>query len=97
MMPQICAAIKDMKLLAFTYEGYARIVEPHAYGCDTKGNDIVRVYQVGGGSESGNSIGWKLFLISRMQGLQVQDQQFDGARAGYRQGDSAMQSIYCQL
>lgn len=97
MISQICSAIQNMNVLTFTYDGFERIVEPHAYGNDIKGNDAVRVFQIGGDSESGEVVAWKLFLTSKMQNLQVQDQKFSSPRPGYRQGDKAMRKIYCQL
>ena len=97
MTSQICTAIQNMNVLTFTYDGFSRVVEPHAYGNDRKGNDVMRAFQIGGDSDSGDTIGWKLFLTSNIQDLQIQAQTFSSPRQGYRPGDKAMQRIYCQL
>ena len=93
----ICNAIREQRLLAFTYGGYRRVVEPHTYGSDGKGHLALRAYQVEGGSETGEQVGWKLFHVDKIGGLQMLDHTFAHARAGYRQGDPAFRDIQCQL
>jgi len=97
MISQICTAIKNMNVLTFTYDGFDRVVEPHAYGNDRKGQDVMRAFQTEGGSDSGDAFGWKLFLTSNIQSLQIQTHTFPSPRPGYRPGDKVMQRIYCQL
>lgn len=93
----IAAAIQGRNLLSFLYDGYSRTVEPHTYGVDTKGHMAVRAYQVGGGSESGEYVGWKLFHVTEMLGVTVQTQTFAGPRPGYKRGDKAFAKIRAQL
>lgn len=59
----IASAINNRQLLSFSYDGYPRIVEPHTYGTDTKSHTALRAYQVRGGSESGEYVGWKSIVI----------------------------------
>lgn len=94
---QICSAIEGMQTLSFTYHGYSRTVEPHAYGVDSQGHDVIRAYQIGGNSESGEYRGWKLFHVAEMRGLTVQQNTFATPRNGYKRGDKGMARIYCQL
>lgn len=93
----IASAIQNLQLLSFTYDGYSRLVEPHTYGIDTKGHAALRAYQVRGGSESGEYVGWKLFHVSEMRGLTVLQEHFAGARPKYKRGDSTFSTIYAQL
>lgn len=93
----ITAAIQNRNLLCFTYDGSRRTVEPHTYGLDTKGHMALRAYQVGGGSESGEYVGWKLFHVHEMIGVGAQPQTFGGPRSGYKRGDKAFASIKAQL
>ena len=37
----IINAINNMEILSFTYKGNPRIVEPHAYGMGSDGNDLL--------------------------------------------------------
>lgn len=93
----IVTAVQGRNLLSFMYDGYRRTVEPHTYGTDKQGHSALRAYQVGGGSESGQYVGWKLFHTNEMHGVTVQPQTFAGPRPGYKRGDKAFASIKAQL
>ncbi len=93
----ISQAIAEMRLLSFTYDGYPRVVEPHAYGTSLAGNDVLRCYQIKGGSESGKPVDWKLMTTKDIIGLTTLDESFFGPRPGYRRGDKGMTRIYCEL
>lgn len=93
----ICKAISGRRTLSFTYRGHERIVEPHAHGVSKAGNDVMRCFQTGGTSESGNPVGWKLMLIEEIVDLSVLEEKFSGPRPGYSRGDKGMVSIYCEL
>jgi hypothetical protein len=93
----IVNAIQNRNLLSFVYDGFTRTVEPHTYGTDTKGHLALRAYQVSGGSESGEYVGWKLFHVQNMQSVTVQPKTFASARTGYKQGDKAFITIRAQL
>lgn len=90
-------AIQTKCLLSFVYDGFQRVVEPHTYGIDTKGHTALRAYQVRGGSESGEYVGWKLFHVDQMQQVAVVTQHFSGPRPKYTRGDKAFQVIHAQL
>lgn len=94
---EIRNAIEARHLLSFHYDGYRRVVEPHTYGIDSKGHRAVRAYQTTGGSESGETTGWKLFHEDKMKGVTVLQEAFHSPRPGYRRGDQAFRSIYAQL
>lgn len=90
-------AIQNKCLLSFNYDGFQRVVEPHTYGIDSKGHTALRAYQVRGGSESGESIGWKLFHVDQMQQVAIGSQHFSGPRPKYTRSDSAFRVIHAQL
>jgi len=93
----ISQAIVNKQLLSFTYHGYPRVIEPHAYGMSRAGNDVLRCYQIRGGSESGDPVDWKLMTTKDIVGLTILDESFSGPRPGYRRGDRGMTRIYCEL
>ena len=93
----IQSAIQNLNLITFTYEGFARTIEPHTYGLDGKGHYAVRGYQVAGGSQSGEYTGWKLFHANEMHGLSLLATKFAGPRQGYKRGDKAFRSIVAEL
>lgn len=96
MKAEIADAITAMRTLELRYHGYGRIVEPHAYGRDKSGDEILRCFQVSGGSESGERTGWKLLKVADVYSIHVQKEKFE-VRAGYRQDDKAMEYIFRQL
>lgn len=89
--------IQNRHLLAFTYDGFSRTVEPHTCGIDSKGHKALRAFQVGGGSESGEYIGWKMFHVDEIFGLSELPRSFDGPRPGFKRGDSAFRVITAEL
>lgn len=97
MNPAICEAIQARRVVRFYYGGGLRVVEPHCYGVSTAGHEVVRAYQISGYSQSGESVGWKLFRVSEISGLEVSGEAFAGARPGYNPNDSAMATIFCRL
>jgi len=96
MNTQICQAITDRKVIELRYSGYSRIVEPYAHGRSQNGEDIFRCYQLSGGSESGERVGWKILKVCDVSALHITDTHFT-KRSDYRRGDKAMEVIYCQL
>lgn len=93
-----CKALQAKKCLRLRYHGYQRIVEVHAVGSSTKdGGAIMRVWQVRGGSESGEYQGWKLLRLEEAIGGEIIDEPSHAPRQGYKRGDSAMSSVTCQL
>jgi hypothetical protein len=95
---EICEAIEDKKVIELFYEEQKRIVKPHCYGIhkDT-GNEVLRAYQIGGYSSSGNVPAWKLYIISEISGIVVTDEQFENPCPGYKMNDSIMSVVFCQI
>lgn len=73
------------------------IAKTYCYGISTAGNELLRAYQIGGYSQSGKSVGWKLFRVSNISNLKVIDKSFENIRPGYNPRDSAMTTIYCNV
>lgn len=44
----LARAIVEKRVLKFTYDGQARVVEPHAYGRGVKGDDLLKGWQTNG-------------------------------------------------
>lgn len=94
----ICTAINEKRLLEISYGPGGRIIEPHAHGLSSDGNELLRAFQVSGASASGEHVDWKLFRVDRISLLRILDETFDGPRPEYRQNDKAMpRRIFCQL
>ncbi len=91
------AAIEGRVVLRFVYNGKSRIVEPQTYGVSTTGNELLRGYQREGGSRSGSVARLKLFEISKISNLEVNDERFGGARPEHKPEDSAMIEVFATL
>lgn len=59
-------AIRERRLLHFTYGGHARVVEPYAYGVSATGEVVLHGYQIAGGSNSAPPPGWRTFAAGQM-------------------------------
>lgn len=92
----VSQAIQNRHVLELRYHGYSRIVEPHAYGRDKDGDEILRCYQISGGSESGERAGWKLLKVREIFSLHDTTNAFL-PRPEYRRNDKVMVYIFEQL
>jgi hypothetical protein len=93
----ICNAIAAHHLLAFSYEGFERIVEPHLCGHNTAGHDVLLAWFVRGYSESEAAAGWRTYLLTEMRNLRALEETFASVRPGYNPSDGSMRLVYCQL
>lgn len=97
MNQKICQAIRERQILEFTYDGLLRQVEPHCHGRSQQNKESLRAYQVGGASQSGRIPHWRLFTVSKANGLTLSNERFSGTRSGYNPNDKGMISICCNL
>ena len=92
----LCSAIRSRHLIEFYYNGGSRLAEPFCYGEIAPGdNEVLECYQVSGYSEFGEPVGWKLFRVSEISGLEIDGEQFSGVRPEYDPHNSVMTTIYC--
>lgn len=93
----ICTAIAKRTLLEFHYDGGSRTVEPHAHGISTASNEVLRAFQVGGYSQSGNPQGWKLFDVSKMGPIRILNERFATNRPDFNPADRHMSRVHCHV
>ena len=98
MNTEICDAILTRHLLLVRFDGFTRVVEPHAYGVTKDGHEVIRAWQVSGGA-TGNEkpVGWKLLQLNDMRALSVISELFEEPRPRYMRDDKAIHHIYAQL
>jgi len=92
-----CDALAQGKCLQLSYDGFSRVVEVHLVGETTAGNDAMRVYQIRGGSESNERVGWKLLRLDEARGATIIDEKSEAPRRGYNRNDTHMSRIYCRI
>jgi len=94
----ICDAIRNRRVLQFTYAGHPRIVEPHAYGLKKRTlKEVFRCYQTGGTFRSGKVPGWTLMEVDKIEFLIMTNEHFEGMRPKYSKGDKDKSTIFCEL
>ncbi len=92
----IVAAVEQRRLLKLGYSAGSRIVEPHVYGLDGNGRELLRCYQLAGESASRERAGWKLLRAGDIVAVEVLDVRFE-PRAGYNPDDPAIQEILARV
>ncbi|RWM70819.1 MAG: hypothetical protein EOR81_32305 [Mesorhizobium sp.] len=94
---EACESLRQGKCLELRYDGFNRVVEVHAVGTTQDGNGIMRIWQVRGGSNSGERAGWKLMRLDETFSAHMIDEESKAPRTGYKRGDKAMEFISCQI
>ena len=93
----IAAAISERTRLSLVYDGHARVVEPHTFGVDKHGREMLCGYQTAGTSTSGKPVGWKFFLLGKISALALTEERFASPRPQYQHNDGAFVRIVAQL
>ena len=94
---QLCAAIRRRSLVMFEYGDLIRVVEPHRFGVNSAGHEMLSGWLRAGYSRSDPAGGWRNYLVSDLSALQVLDAPFAGTRPGYAAHDARMREVYCEL
>ena len=94
---QLCAAIRRRSLVMFEYGDLIRVVEPHRFGVNSAGHEMLSGWLRAGYSRSDPAGGWRNYLVSDVSALQVLDAPFAGTRPGYAAHDPRMREVYCEL
>src|SRR5438045_8283684 len=93
---QLCGAIRRRSLVMFEYGDLIRVVEPHRFGVNSAGHEMLSGWLRAGYSRSDPAGGWRNYLIHDISALQVLDAPFAGARPGYAH-DPRMREVFCEL
>ena len=96
-MTPVCEAIRQRRLLAFNYKGFARVVQPYCYGESVAGHEALRAIQVRGGSSTGRMSSGKLWTVSEMEDIRVLAETFVPNDPNYNPNDRHMRKIVCRV
>ena len=94
---QLCGAIRRRSLVMFEYGDLIRVVEPHRFGVNSAGHEMLSGWLRAGYSRSDPAGGWRNYLLHEVSALQVLDAPFAGARPGYAAQDPRMPQVFCEL
>lgn len=93
----LSSAINSRQLIAFTYDGLPRLVQPAAYGQTTTGKWSLRACQIDGLSKRNSVPCWEIYTESKMQNVRATGETFNHfALSGYTRGDSMFPNIAAQ-
>ena len=93
----ICRAIRERRLLTFSYNGQERVVAPYCCGLSTRDAEVLRAVQVGGASSSGRFGFGKLWRVAQLKDVRLSDETFVANDPNYNPEDSAMKQIICRV
>jgi hypothetical protein len=91
-----CRAIRGGRCLELSYAGHERVVEVHVAGFTGDGEPLLRVWQVRGGSISGQPTGWKMLHLDRVGNARLSFERSQAPRDGYQTHDPVISRIMCQ-
>ena len=92
---QLCGAIERRSLVMFEYGDLIRVVEPHRFGVNSAGHEMMSGWLRAGYSRSDPAGGWRNYLLTDVTALQVLDAPFAGPRPGYAAHDPRMRDVFC--
>ena len=97
MNSQICDAVHLRIVLELRYHAYSRLVEPYVYGVSRVGDELLRCYQVAGGSVGGDRRGWKLLKVGEIASFHATQTSFEPRTRSYNPQDPGIPEIYCRI
>jgi hypothetical protein len=74
----ICQAIGKQRLLMFGYGDVVRVVEPHLFGLNSAGHEMLSAWLRPDQSRSDPEGGWRNYLSDDITNLQMLDETFEG-------------------
>lgn len=94
---QLCSAITRRSLVMFEYGDLIRVIEPHRFGVNSAGHEMLSGWLRAGYSRSDPAGGWRNYLVNDIHALQVLEAPFAGTRPGYAAHDHRMPQVYAEL
>jgi hypothetical protein len=94
----LAESVRERRVIAFSYNGHARTVEPHALGRATDDQPALLAWQTSGGSSTESPPGWRVFLVAEIVDLKATAEVFAGPRPDYRPGRSrGLKSVEAEI
>jgi hypothetical protein len=92
----ICEAIRRHVLLAGSYSGKRRLVEPYCHGVSPNGDPVFMAYQREAGGSASES-GWRCFKLSDFVDLTITQVTFVPTRQDYHARNDAIAVMHCAI
>lgn len=95
---KICSAIRDRRIIEFSYKWRSRVVEPYLVGVHHEEQELmVRSFQIEGESESGGIPDWRTFRLRKISGFERTEKKFDPRMEEYEPQDPVLTKRLCWL
>lgn len=93
---RLVLAILAHRVVRLQYKGHERIVEPQVIGLHEAGEPLLVGYQTGGTSQSGTLPGWRTFITTSIEAVEVTEERFASARMDLNVGAHGMLEIFAR-
>lgn len=93
---RLVRAILERRVVEFAYLGYRRSVEPYLLGLHEAGEPLLVGYQTAGGSRTGEIPGWRTFVTTAIEEVEVTDRTFAGPPPGFNPHGHSMLEIFAR-
>jgi len=77
---RLVLAILDHRVVRILYQDRERTVEPHLLGIHEAGEPMLVAYQTAGASQTGDVPGWRTFITTSIDLVEITDRHFPGPR-----------------
>jgi hypothetical protein len=78
---RLVLAILDHRMVRIRYQGRDRLLEPHLMGLHEAGEPLLVAYQTGGDSRSGDLPGWRTFITTSIDTVEITEERFAEPRS----------------
>ena len=92
----ITKAMTERTVANVGYGGSSRTVEPHTYGVNNAGHEVLSCFQTSD-SKGGVATGWRTMLLSEITTFKLTEEVFPKNRPGYVRDGKSFQRIFAQL
>jgi len=89
-------AILEHRVVSLRYQGRDRLVEPHLLGLHEAGEPLLVAYQTGGTSRSGAVPGWRTFITTSIDAVEITEEQFPQPRSDLNVAAHRMLEIFAR-
>ena len=93
---RLVLAVLEHRVVRLRYHGHDRVIEPQLIGLHEAGEPILVAYQTGGGSRSGEVPGWRTFITTSIEEVEVTDEHFADPRGDFDRGAHRMIEVFAR-
>jgi len=93
---RLVLAILEHRVVSLRYQGRDRLVEPHLLGLHEAGEPLLVAYQTGGTSRRGAVPGWRTFITTSIDAVQITEEQFPQPRSDLNVAAHRMLEIFAR-